>query len=213
MFALRRITRLPGLGFLSPMRLLRRLAMLLVIGYVAATFAGVWLASKRDAGDRPAQAIIVLGAAQYNGRPSPALKGRLDHALALYEQGMAPLIVVTGGRQSGDRTTEASAGATYLIAHGVPDGRIEREVQGTDTYLSLAATARFLKKRDVRDVILVSDSYHSARVQAIAEEVGFQARTSPVPGTARLNRLARETAAMAVGRIVSFRRLSAWTDG
>ena len=95
----------------------------------------------------------------------------------------------------------------------MPDARIEREVQGTDTYLSLAATSRFLKKRDVRDVILVSDSYHSARVQAIAEEVGFQARTSPVPGTARLNRLARETAAMAVGRIVSFRRLSAWTDG
>ena len=213
MFALRRLTRLPGLGFLSPMRMLRRLAILLVVGYVAATFAGVWLASRRDAGDKAAQAIIVLGAAQYNGRPSPALKGRLDHALSLYERGLAPMIVVTGGRQDGDRTTEASTGAAYLIAHGVPDAKIEREVQGTDTYLSLAAAARFLRRRGVRDVILVSDSYHSARVQAIAEEVGLRARTSPVPGTARLSRLARETAAVAIGRVVSFRRLSAWTDG
>lgn len=195
------------------MRMLRRLAILLVVGYLAATFADVWLSSRQDAGDRPAQAIIVLGAAQYNGRPSPALKGRLDHALDLYERGMAPLIVVTGGRQDGDRTTEASASASYLIANGVPDARIEREVQGTDTYLSLAATARFLKKRDVLDVILVSDSYHSARVQAIAEEVGFRARTSPVAGTAKLDRLAKETAAIAIGRIVSFRRLSSWTDG
>lgn len=210
---LRRLTGLvPGLGFLRPIRLVRRLAMLAVVGYVAVCFAGVLLASTEDAGSAPAQAIVVLGAAQYNGKPSPVLARRLDHALVLFRKKVAPLIVVTGGRQAGDRATEASASAAYLRQHGVPDTAIAREVQGTDTFQSLAATARFLKVRNVRDVILVSDGYHSERLRGIASEVGLSARTSPVSGAGSMSRLARETAAVSIGRIVGYRRLSAWTS-
>ena len=169
--------------------------------------------SRADAGPRPAEALIVLGAAQYNGRPSPVLQARLDHALDLYGRDMAPLIVVTGGRRTGDRLTEASASARYLIAHGVPDSHIAREVQGTDTYQSLAAASRFLDKRGVHDVILITDGYHAARVKRIAEELGFAARTSAVPGTAPAGRMVRETFGVAVGRVVGFRRLSAWMSG
>ena len=192
--------------------MVRRLVMLVVAGYVFVSFAGVWLASTEDAGNAPAQAIVVLGAAQYNGRPSPVLARRLDHALVLYRKKMAPLLVVTGGRKPGDRATEASASAAYLRQRGVPDAAIAREVQGTDTFQSLAATARFLKLRNVREVILVSDGYHSERLRGIAAEVGLSARTSPVSGAGSMSRLARETAAVSIGRIVGYRRLSAWTS-
>lgn len=172
----------------------------------------VWTAASNDeVGDRPAEAIIVLGAAQYNGRPSPVLQARLEHTLGLYRGGVAPLIVVTGGRQAGDATTEASVGAAFLLKNGVPDSEIAREVQGRDTYESLAATARFLRRREVFDVVLVTDGYHAQRVKAIAGEVGLRARLSPVPGTrGSLNRLVRESAAVGVGAVVTHRRLSNW---
>lgn len=189
-----------------------KIALLLVVLYSLGTVAVVWLAATKDgAGDRKAQAIVVLGAAQYNGRPSPVLKARLDHSLVLFERGVAPLIVVTGGRQPGDVATEASVSAAYLMRRGVLDHQIAREVQGRDTYESLAATARFLRERKVSDVILVTDGYHAARVKAIAGEVGLVARTSPVPGsTGSVKRLLRESAAVAVGSIIGHRRLSSW---
>ena len=190
-----------------------KIALLLVLLYGLGTFAVVWMAAARDdAPGRPAQAIIVLGAAQYNGRPSPVLKARLDHSLALFNDGVAPLIVVTGGRQPGDVATEASVSAAYLMRRGVRDRQIAREVQGRDTYESLAATARFLRTRKISRVVLVTDGYHAARVKAIAGEVGLVARTSPVPGSrGALARLVRESAAVAVGSIIGHRRLSAWT--
>lgn len=193
-------------------RWVAKIALLLVAIYGAGTVGMVYLAASRDdAAGRKAQAIVVLGAAQYNGKPSPVLKARLDHGLELYRKGVAKLIVVTGGRQAGDRTTEASAGAAYLLARGVPDARIAREVQGRDTYESLAATARFLRRRDVTDVVLVTDGYHAARVKAIAGEVGLKAHTSPVPGTTgSFRRILRESAAVGAGSIISHRRLSAW---
>ncbi len=180
--------------------------------YGLGTVAMVWTAATRDeVGERSAEAIIVLGAAQYNGRPSPVLQARLEHTLALYRQGVAPLIVVTGGRQEGDRTTEASVSAAFFLKNKVPDSRIAREVQGRDTYESLAATARFLRQRDVSDVVLVTDGYHARRVKAIAEEVGLDARLSPVPGTTgSMQRLLKESAAVSIGAITSHRRLSAW---
>ncbi len=189
-----------------------KVALVLVGIYAAGTVAMVWMAASRDeVGDRRSGAIVVLGAAQYNGKPSPVLRARLQHALDLYRAGTAPLLVVTGGRQVGDSTTEASVGAAFLLRNGVPDKRIAREVQGRDTYESMAATARFLRARKVTDVVVVTDGYHAARVKAIASEVGLRAHLSPVPGTTgSVQRILRESAAYAAGSVITHRRLSAW---
>src|SRR5262249_30254309 len=114
----------------------------IVVVYLAVTFVQVWMASRRD-GARPSQAIIVLGAAQYNGQPSPVLAARLDHAIDLYRAHIAPVVVVTGGRQPGDQYTEAGASADYLHEHGVADRAILRETTGRTSWESLEAAARF----------------------------------------------------------------------
>jgi uncharacterized SAM-binding protein YcdF (DUF218 family) len=182
-----------------------------VVLYLGITFAQVWSASRQDHA-QPAQAIIVLGTAQYNGTPSPALASRLDHAVDLFQQGMAPLIVVTGGRQPGDVYTEAEASANYLAAHGVPGGAVERETTSTNTYDELAATARFLKARGTTDVVLVSDPFHSYRIDDIARSLGLHPHVSPTPtsvfhGFDSLKAMVRETVAVASGRIVGYDRL------
>lgn len=194
------------------------IALLLVVpsSYLAITAVQVWRSAHTDdaadvAATAPADAIIVLGAAQYDGEPSAALRGRLDRAAELYSQGLAPLVVVTGGRREGDRFTEAAAGAAYLEGRGVPGGAIERETTGSSSYLSLAATARFLTQDGATDVILVSDPFHNHRIRAIAEEVGLDARvaastTSPFQGTSQLRPIVRETVAVAIGRIVGYQR-------
>ena len=183
----------------------------LLVLYLGVTFVQVWLASRRDEA-RAAQAIIVMGAAQYNGRPSPVLAARLDHAAALYEAGLAPVIVVTGGRRPGDAFTEASASAQYLVGLGVPDSAIEREVSSTNSWESLAASARFLRREGITEVLLVSDPYHALRIKAIAGELGLTAHVSPAPdspvhGFAEVRAMARETVAVSIGRIIGFRRL------
>ena len=185
------------------------LALCLGLVYLAVTFFQVWNTSRADDA-RPAQAIVVLGAAQYSGTPSPALAGRLDHALALYEEGMAPLIVVTGGGQEGDITTEAKTGYDYLRDRGVPDEEILLEVDGTSTYESLRAAHRFLEPRIVDDVILVSDPSHSHRARDIAEEVGLGGVVSPTGATTTMSQLVRETGAVAVGQLITYRRLDRW---
>lgn len=186
------------------------LALVLLAAYVTITFIQVYRASRHD-GARSADAIIVLGAAQYDGRPSPVLQDRLDHALELYEADLAPLIVLTGGRQEGDRFTEATAGHNYLREHGVPDEALLKEVDGTSTWESLAASARFLIERDLTTVVLVTDGYHAYRVEAIAEDSGLDATVSPsdsrLTGTSELRQLTRETAAVAIGRIIGYDRL------
>lgn len=181
-------------------------AVLAAVAYVGVTFVQVWQASTRDE-VRESQAIIVLGAAQYDGRPSPALRNRLDHAAALYLDGVAPLIVVTGGRQPGDRFTEAEAGARYLLGLGIPDAAIQREVQGESSWESLAAAARFLLAADITRVVLVSDPYHAMRIDGIAHELGLDAVVSPADGQAKFGSLARETVAVAIGRIIGYDRL------
>lgn len=184
--------------------------VVLLIAYVGFTFTQVWLASRHDEA-RPAQAIIVLGAAQYNGVPSPILRARLDHAYDLYQRKLAPLIVVTGGKQPGDAFTEATASANYLHTRGVPDVDILREVNGRDSWESLAAASDFLKQRGVHSVLLVSDPFHSYRIDAIADELGLEGhpsptRTSPIKGFSVTRNMLRETAAVAVGRIIGYRR-------
>lgn len=185
-------------------------AVVLAVVYLAVTLVQVWRAAGRDQA-RPAQAIVVFGTAQYNGRPSPVLKARLDHAVDLYRRKLAPVIVVTGGNQPGDRYTEATASANYLASRGVPDGDVLREVSGQTSWQSLAASAAFLEDRDIRDVLLVSDPFHNLRIEAMASELGLQAhasptRTSPIAGVTEAQYMVREAVAVAVGRIVGFRR-------
>ena len=182
-----------------------------VVVYLAVTFVQVWLASREDDANHKAQAIVVFGAAQYNGRPSAVLKARLDHATDLYRRGVSRTIVVTGGRQPGDKFTEATASADYLHTKGVPDDQILREVSGQSSWQSLAATAAFLKERNIDNVILVSDPFHSLRITNMAAELGLHAsasptRTSPITGFDATQYMGRETLAVAVGRIVGFRR-------
>lgn len=196
-------------------RLARRLVkfgLLVVVVYLAVTFAQVFQASRRDEAAK-ADAIIVFGAAQYNGKPSAVLRARLDHAAALYDRNLAPSIVVTGGSRPGDEFTEAKASADYLATkHGIPQKVIIRENKGKNSWQSMASAANELKKQDKLDVILVTDPFHAARVDAMAEELGLDSRisptrTSPISGTAELRPFARETVAVAAGRIVGFRRL------
>ncbi len=184
-------------------------AVLLAV-YVAGTFVQVYRASRHD-GATKADAIIVLGAAQYNGRPSPVLKDRLDHAHELYEAELADTIVLTGGRQEGDRFTEATTGYNYLRGEGVPDEALLKEVDGTSTWESLAASARFLVDRGLTRVLLVTDGYHAMRVEAIADELGLDASVSPstnrLSRASELRQLLRETAAVSIGRIIGYDRL------
>ena len=171
----------------------------------------VWHSARTDEA-RAADAIVVLGAAEYDGRPSPVLAARLDHALELWRAGYAPRIVVTGGKREGDRFTEATASADYLLAVGVPDDAILREVQGSTTWESLAATARILRNRGLESVLVVSDPYHSLRARETARELGLDAhssptRTSPVRGWAEWRRMLREAAGISLARVIGYRRL------
>ena len=149
-----------------------------VFVYCSVVFVQVVLAARRDDA-KPSDAIIVLGAAQFDGRPSKILAARLDHAIDLYRRHIAPVVVVTGGKQPGDRFTEAGTAATYLHEHDVPETAILRETTGRSSWESLASAARFLKARNLTHVVLVSDPYHAARIEDIAHEVGLHAVTSP----------------------------------
>lgn len=191
------------------LRLIRRAAALglaLATIYFGVTFVQVWQASREDHA-RPADAIVVLGAAQYDGRPSPVLRARLDHAIDLYEQGIAPVIWVTGGRLAGDRFTEASASDRYLQQHGVPASDVRLEVRGTSSWESLAATARYLRSAGTTEVVLVSSPYHALRTEHIAAEVGLSGHASPIGGGSSIVRLTRETLAVGIGRVIGHRRL------
>jgi uncharacterized SAM-binding protein YcdF (DUF218 family) len=195
-------------------RLLRRgllVAIVVPVLYFGVTFVQVWQTSRRDDA-RPAQAVIVLGAAQYDGRPSPVLRARLDHAADLYRRKIAPVVVVTGGKIEGDRFTESAASANYLHTKGVPDEAILREVQGRTSWQSLSASARFLKDRGIRTVVLVSDPFHAARIKGIAAELGFKAvtsptRTSPIQGLSEFRHMVTETGQVGIARVIGFRRL------
>jgi len=178
--------------------------------YLAVTFAQVYRAAHRDEA-QPAEAIVVFGTAQFDGEPSPVLAARLDHAIELYERDLAPVVVVTGGSQPGDRFTEAAASANYLLERGLPDEDVLREVSGTSSWQSLAAVSEFLAERGITEVLLVSDPFHSLRISAMADELGLDGhpsptRTSPISGMSEVQYMARETVAVALGRIIGFRR-------
>ncbi len=179
----------------------------LLMAYPVVTFFDVWLASTQK-GEVSGDAAVVLGAAQYNGQPSPVLKSRLDRASDLFSSGSVPLVVVTGGSQEGDVSTEANAGYAYLRREaGLDDTDLRLEVQGESTYESLAATARFLETEGVENVVVVTDPFHAKRATLIAEEVGLSVEVALTSNPASFERLVEETAAVGVGRIIGFRRL------
>lgn len=175
-------------------RLGAQLLALALLGWVF-TIALVWWWSRRDAAStadaRMADAIIVLGAAQYAGRPSPVLQARLDHALGLYERGLAPYVLLTGGRGDGDTQSEAGAGRRYLVKRGVPDSMILHEDEGRTTYTSMHNAAERLERVNGKAVLLVSDPFHMLRLSLLArlhglEPFGSPTRTSPISQNAFL---------------------------
>jgi uncharacterized SAM-binding protein YcdF (DUF218 family) len=127
----------------------------------------------------PVDAIVVLGAAQYNGRPSPVLRARLDHALELYRDRLSPLILVTGGVGRGDTTSEALAGRRYLISHGVPADVVVAQSEGRTTMASMTAVAAWLHARGLRRALLVSAPFHMFRLRLEARRTALEAYTSP----------------------------------
>lgn len=141
--------------------------------YPASLAARIYLQTRTDEVHR-ADAIVVLGAAQYDGRPSPVFAARLRHAAYLYREGLAPLVFVTGGRRPGDRFSEAEAGAAYLVRHGVPRHAVVLEDRGDSTLESLQRVASLADGRGVDTVLLVSDPLHSERVKTIATDLGFE---------------------------------------
>jgi uncharacterized SAM-binding protein YcdF (DUF218 family) len=140
--------------------------------------AAVLVTSQQDQ-RRPVEAIVVLGAAQYNGRPSPVLRARLDHAVTLYREGYAPLIVVTGGVGRGDTTSEAIVGQRYLVAREVPEEDIVAQPVGRSTRTSMTAVGEWLRERKLRRVLLVSDPFHMFRLRLEARRIDLDAYTSP----------------------------------
>jgi uncharacterized SAM-binding protein YcdF (DUF218 family) len=170
----------------------------LTVLYVA---THIWWVARED--HRPlSDAIVVLGASQYNGRPSPVFAARLDHAATLYKEHVSSHVVTVGGKEPGDAYTEAAAGKTYLEAHGVPSSAIVALPMGRDTLRSLRAVAADFKVRHWKSAVLVTDPWHSLRSRTMARYLGLKATTSPERhGPAVATRgvetryLARETAA------------------
>lgn len=164
-----------------------------------------------------ADAIMVMGAAQYDGRPSPQLAARLDHAAALWETDVAPLVVVTGGNIPGDRFTEAEASADYLVDRGVPESAIVVVGEGNTTYESVAASAPVMEQNGIERVVLVTDPYHALRSRLIVDDAGFDVDvaatpTSVVTGWSSFERSVIEAGGVALGRIIGFERLNDLTD-
>jgi uncharacterized SAM-binding protein YcdF (DUF218 family) len=126
-----------------------------------------------------ADAIVILGAAQYDGRPSPVLQARLDHGARLFRDGWAPLVVVTGGIVRGDRMSEATAGQRYLTSQGIPADQVVVAAEGRSTTGSMDAVADRLAGEGLTRVILVSDPFHMARLRLEARRLGLTAYTSP----------------------------------
>jgi uncharacterized SAM-binding protein YcdF (DUF218 family) len=183
--------------------------LFLIGGLVVAVAAGaatfrIWQQGSRDERQR-ADAIVVLGAAQYDGRPSPVFKARLDHAVDLWHQGLAKAFVVTGGKLPGDRTTEAAVAHKYAVDHGVPADAIFGEDEAHNTLESLQTVAGELRSREMRTAIFVSDPTHMLRVLRIAQDLGIEGygsptTTSPIqqdPG-ARVQATVHELGALAV---------------
>lgn len=175
--------------------------VLLVLAYPAWLAFQVWQQSRNDE-THSADAIVVLGAAQYDGEPSPVFQARLDHAAYLYEEQLSPMVIVTGGKKPGDRFTEAEAGHMYLEEQGIPAENILEEEQGRTTWQSLKEVRSIAQETDVDSVLLVSDPLHSERIKRMASDLGFDETYTSWASYQRLQR-SRETKAKELLREVA----------
>lgn len=198
----------------------RAVRAILLVGLVGFLYLGltafeVWRIG-RASGPARTDAIVVMGAAQYDGTPSPQLAARLDHAVDLWNAKVAPLIIVTGGNQPGDRFTEASASRDYLVKSGVPDEVVREEATSHSTWEAFdnlrSIVDQGVEVADVVDIVIVTDPFHSLRSRLIAEENGFIASTSatatsPVTGSRAVSKHLKEALGVAIGRVIGFERL------
>ncbi len=155
------------------------LAVLVTVLAIWMSFVVAIVDSGRREEAQRADAIVVLGAAQYEGRPSPVLKARLDHAAALWARGLAPRMIVTGGRGVGDTTSEAAVGKRYLVQHGVPADSIALDIEGLTTSQSMLAVRRIVGRKAYPAVILVSDPFHMLRLAILARRLHMIPLLSP----------------------------------
>ena len=201
-------------------RFARVVGLLLIISlvYGCINVAQVWWVGKSDQA-RVVDAIVVLGVAQYDGRPSPQLQARLDHALALLLEGASPLVITTGGNQPGDRFTEAETSANYLIKGlGIDYQAVEilQENSGSTTRESLIGVRDIMQSRGLHSVLIVTDPYHSLRSRLIAQDLGLVAyvsptHTSPLRGASAVSRHVREALGVAVAHLIGFANLERLT--
>jgi uncharacterized SAM-binding protein YcdF (DUF218 family) len=153
-----------------------------LLGLWLATIGLVLLAGARSVA-RPADVILVLGAAQYNGRPSPVLKARLDHALDLWRRGFARRLVFTGGVGQGDTLSEGEVARRYALEAGVPDSVILVDRRGQTSAESVEAAAALMHSQQLRSALIVSDSYHMLRLELLARRAGIRPFRSPAPSS------------------------------
>jgi uncharacterized SAM-binding protein YcdF (DUF218 family) len=187
--------------------------LVLLLGVAAVlgvTAFAVWSAAHHDDSSRidRADAIVVLGAAQYNGTPSPVFEGRLEQAKTLYERRFAPDVIVLGSNQPGDRTTEGDAGRAWLVSNGLPADHVFADPVGNDTLQSLEGAAAFMRRHGMRSAFLVSDPWHNLRIRRMASDLGITSYVSATWHSAarsqatRLDGYARETFAYLYYRLL-----------
>lgn len=184
--------------------LLGRVALAVVVAallIVTSTALAIWWTARQDSRS-PADAIVVLGSAQYNGVPSSIFEARLEHALQLYEDGVAPVVVTVGGKAAGDEFTEAAAGQAYLADAGIPDDALLAVEEGVDTLESMRAVSAEFADRGWSSAVLVTDPWHVMRTERMAEDSGIEAESSPTrqgpsvySRTTQFRYILRETAA------------------
>ena len=180
------------------------LACLILAG---STALAIWWTARQDSSPA-SDAIVVLGSAQYNGVPSSIFEARLEHAIALYEDGVAPVIVTVGGKADGDQFTEAEAGRDYLAGAGIPADALLAVPEGGDTLQSIRAVSAAFTEQGWSGAVLVSDPWHAMRAERMAEDAGLEAESSPTrqgpavqTRTTQFRYILRETAAYLLYRV------------
>jgi uncharacterized SAM-binding protein YcdF (DUF218 family) len=182
-------------------------AVVAVVLLVASTALAIWWTARKDAHPQ-SDAIVVLGSAQYNGVPSSIFEARLEHALKLYEEGVAPVVVTVGGKAAGDAFTEAEAGREYLAEAGIPADGLLAVPEGVDTLESMRSVATAFADHGWSTAVLVTDPWHAMRAERMAEDAGIDATSSPTrqgpavqTRTTQFRYILRETAAYLLYRV------------